>query len=113
MPDDQTTTLPLLVLCRDLLLSSKITGTAQAHGVPFKVVRDPARLAGAEGRQVMADLNQEGALEAAAAWAQATGKTVIGFVAHTDALAIRRAREAGIQQVLARSQFVAQLEKLI
>ncbi|MGB7159054.1 MAG: hypothetical protein WBD40_13380 [Tepidisphaeraceae bacterium] len=104
---------PLLILCRDLLFSSKITGAAQAVGVPFKVVRDPAKLASEPGRRLIVDLNQDGAIDAAIAWRHDTSNEVVGFVAHVDTETIRRAREGGVDHVLARSQFVAQLAQLI
>jgi hypothetical protein len=59
------------------------------------------------------DLNQAGALDAAIEWKKRCGGEVIGFVAHVDADTIRRAREAGLDKVLPRSRFVADLESLL
>ncbi|HEV2296183.1 MAG TPA: hypothetical protein VGR35_20230 [Tepidisphaeraceae bacterium] len=103
----------LLILCRDLLLGSRITATAQSAGVPFRVVRDASRLAGQVGQRLIVDLNQDGAIDAAAAWKAAGDGEVIGFISHVDSEAIARAREAGIDQVLARSQFLTRLPNLI
>ena len=104
---------PVLVLCRDLIFASKITGTAQALGVRFKMVRDPAKLGVEPGRRLIADLNLEGAIPAAGAWRVATGGQVVGFVSHADAEAIEQARAAGIDRILARSQFVVSLPDLL
>ena len=104
---------PTLVLVRDLLFSSRIAATARAIGVDVKLMRDPAVLAAETARRLIVDLNQPGALDAAVEWKKQSGGEVIGFVAHVDAETIRRARDAGIDQVLPRSRFVAVLESLL
>jgi hypothetical protein len=113
MPDDRAQPPTLLILCRDLLLGSRITAAAQSAGVSFKVVRDAAKLADQPGERLIVDLNQDGAVDAAAAWKQAGAGEVIGFVSHVDADTIAAARQAGLDQVLARSQFVARLPALV
>jgi hypothetical protein len=109
--------MPVLVLIRDLMFMARVTGTAKEVGVPVKVVRDPAKLAaeGAAGHadRLIVDLNLEGAIEAAAAWKAAGGGSVAGFVSHVDSETIRRAREAGIDRVMPRSQFVQVLPELL
>jgi hypothetical protein len=62
---------------------------------------------------LLADLNLEGSIEAAAAWRKTTGKPVFGFVSHVDSDTISKAKQAGIDHVLARSQFVRLLPGLI
>lgn len=109
-PDDSP---PVLALVRDLLFVSKITGTAKHVGVPLKVVREPDALAGATGRALIVDLNLAGAIEAAAAWKEAGGACVVGFVSHVDTATIQKARAAGVDRVMARSQFVQALPDLI
>jgi hypothetical protein len=104
---------PILVLVRDLMFASKISGTAQAQGVSLKIIRDPDKLAGEKGDRLIVDLNQAGALEAATQWKAASAGPVIGFVSHVDHDTISRANEAGIDQVLPRSQFVARLADLL
>ncbi len=104
---------PLLVLCRDLLLSSKITASARSAGVPFQLVRDPATLSDRRGRGLIVDLNQDGAIDAAAQWLQTTGRPTIGFVSHVDSELMSRAREAGINDVMSRSRFVQRLSEII
>jgi len=103
----------LLVLVRDLMFCSKITATASAANIPFKVIRDPAKLAGEVGDRLMVDLNQPQAIDAAAQWRTATGQPAIGFVSHVDVEAIAAAKAAGIDRVMARSQFVQQLPMLL
>jgi hypothetical protein len=104
---------PLLVLVRDLLFASRIAATARAIGVDVKMLRDEQKLSGEAGRRLIVDLNQPGALDAAVEWKKQTAGEVIGFVSHVDADTIRRARDAGIDHVMPRSRFVAQLESLL
>jgi hypothetical protein len=111
-PDDHPPAL-VLVLVRDLMFLGRINSTARAVRVPVKVIRDPAKLADEAGRRLIADLNLDGAIEAAGAWKGSTGGEVIGFVSHTDAATIAGARAAGVERVLARSRFVETLPDLL
>ncbi|HSI34939.1 MAG TPA: hypothetical protein VK986_15225 [Tepidisphaeraceae bacterium] len=103
---------PILMLCRDLMFTSKVMATARAAGVPLRTVRDPGQLP-AEGRKLIVDLTLEGALEAAGKWKQGAGGVVIAFAPHVDVETMRAAREVGLDQVLTRGAFTAQLESLI
>ena len=103
----------VLVLVRDLIFASRITATAKAEDVAVVVIRDAAQLPGRAGRRLIVDLNQDGAIDAAAAWGKATGNDVLGFVSHVDAATIARARDAGISRVIARSRFVEELPELL
>ena len=105
----------MLALIRDLMFSSRVTGTAAELGIPVRVIRDPARLAGEPGRRLIVDLNQPGAIDAASAWRGRGGgrADVIGFVSHVDTATIQQARAAGIDRVMARSQFVQVLPQLL
>lgn len=104
----------VIALVRDLMFSSKITATARAVGVPVTIVRDPARLADTPGDRLLIDLNLPGAIDAAAAWAGADpSRQTVGFVSHVDTDTIHQARTAGIQQVMARSQFTARLAEIL
>ena len=100
-------------MVRDLMFSSKIIATARAEGVAVKIVRDASKLAGEPGARLLVDLNQEGAIAAASEWKSRTGGAVIGFVSHVDTATISQAREAGFDQVLARSRFVEILPDLL
>ena len=112
MPDPTPPPPAVLLLCRDLMFVSKVTATARATGATVKVVRDPAQLPPTGGR-LFVDLNQDGALDAAVAWKRATAGEVVGFASHVDADTMGRARQSGLDQVLARSQFTAGLERLL
>lgn len=105
--------LPVLALVRDMIFASKIAGTARACGVAIKMLRDPAQLASEKGWRLIVDLNLAGAIEAASAWQGANDGDVVGFVSHVDAETIERARLAGIEKIMARSQFVKELAQLI
>jgi hypothetical protein len=112
MPDETPAAPTVLLLCRDLMFVSKVTATARATGVAVRVVRDPAQLP-PEGNRLLVDLNQDGAVDAAVAWKGATKGEVVGFVSHVDTETIRRAQEAGLDQVLPRSRFTTDLDRLL
>ena len=106
----------ILVLVRDLIFASRIAATARAEGVDVRMLRHPAALAAEAGERLIVDLNQPGALEAAAAWRTAephARREVVGFVSHVDAETISAARAAGIDRILARSAFVEKLPELL
>ena len=104
---------PVLVLVRDLMFASKISATAQAAGVSVEMIRDPEKLAGKQGDRLIVDLNQVGAVEAAAQWKTVSGGHVVGFVSHVDRETIDRAKALGIDEILPRSQFVQRLPELL
>ena len=103
----------VLCLVRDLLFYSKIRAAAESAGVALKSLRDPAKLIDETGSGLIVDLNQPDALPAAAAWRQRTGRSVVGFVSHVDVETINTARAAGIDRVLARSQFEQNLPGIL
>jgi hypothetical protein len=105
---------PTLVCVRDLMFSSKIMATARHLNAPIEMVREPGLLSGKPGVRLIVDLNQPGTIAAAKQWkSEAAGRTAIGFVSHVDSDTIADARAAGIDQVLARSQFVNALPSLL
>lgn len=110
---DPSNDLPVVALVRDLMFAGRIRAVARAAGVTVKLMRDPAGLAEEPGRLLIVDLNQAGAIPAAVEWKRRQGGRVIGFVAHTDAGTIGEAREAGVDQVMARSGFVESLSGLL
>ncbi len=59
---------PILILVRDLILSTRITAAAKDFNIPFKLVRNPAQLPGETGRLLIVDLNQT--------WRAGTGRRV-------------------------------------
>jgi len=108
---------PVLSLIRDLIFASRVSSTAAQLGVPLKLLRDPARLAGEAGQRLIVDLNLPGAIEAARLWKLGgdadQSRSAYGFVSHVDAETIHKARAAGIDRVMARSQFVQTLPELL
>jgi hypothetical protein len=125
MPEAQTQSPIILALVTDLIFSSRITGAAKAAGASVRILRKLEQLADAEGDLLLADLNLEGATQAAVNWAKITSpakaapsaqkppRRVVGFVSHVDSAAIAAAREAGIQEIVARSRFIQMLPDLL
>lgn len=104
----------ILVLVSDLLFGSRITSVASNVGRAVTVLRLPQQLEKQGGTKLIVDLNQAGALMAAAAWAKACkGREVIGFVSHVDAATIAEAKGMGIGHVIPRSKFFEMLPGLI
>ena len=103
----------VLALVTDLMFSSRITAEAKAAGTTVQILRKPEQLNEAEGELLLADLNLNGAATAAASWASKEGSRVVGFVSHMDSVAIAAAREAGVQEIMARSRFVQVLPQLL
>jgi len=108
----------VLILCDDLMFTSKVTATGRAAGVAVVV----ARTAGAVVRQaganppacVFVDLHNPGLhleqlLTELRAGCPAMPR-VIGFGSHVDVETLKAARKAGCDQVMPRSQFSEQLE---
>jgi len=106
----------------DLMMASKIRSAAAGTGVEVRFVPDNASLleaarAGGPGL-VLLDLDDRRiepvAVLAAIRSDQALASLrVLGFVSHVRADRIAAAREAGIDEVLARSAFVARLSDLL
>ncbi len=103
----------ILVLCRDLLFASKITATAKAVNVPVKLLRDPAKLTEETAGRLIVDLTQAGYIEAASQWRQRTGGRVTGFAGHADGDTLAAAQAAGIDQILTRGEFSANLPAIL
>ena len=59
------------------------------------VPSDPKKLSEVAGDTLIVDLDQEGFLEAAAAWKQQTHGQLTGFVSHVHTETVARARSAG------------------
>jgi DNA-binding response OmpR family regulator len=104
-----------LIVCDDLMFTSKVTATARAHGLTAAVARTPAdavRKAPPTGC-VIVDLHLPGLdLPGLISDLRVTGSTavVIGFGSHVDVETLKAARTAGCDRVLPRSQFVRELE---
>ncbi len=104
----------VLVLCDDLIFSSKVTATARSHGLTAAVARTPdAAVAKVPPTGcVLVDLHLPGLdLPAFLADLRASSTaTVIGFGSHVDVDTLKAARAAGCDRVMPRSQFVKELE---
>lgn len=111
---------PILVICPDLIFSTKIFSTAKALSVPAQGVRSLEALreklgAGTYARLIV-DLNATG-IDAIAAITLARSlpncPPIIAFLSHVQVELAEQARAAGADQVLPRSAFSAQLPKLL
>ncbi len=111
---------PVLAVLSDLLFRSKIDEVARRLDLPLRVARSPEQLERhlAVSSPVLAfvDLEEE-TLDPSAAIrrlkAMADPPRVIGFAGHTNVGAIRAGRDAGADQVLARSALTAQLPDIL
>ncbi len=108
----------VLVLCDDLMFTSKVTATGRAVGVPVAVVRTQAtalqRATANPPTCVLVDLHNPGLeIEQLLTELRATCPAmprVIGFGSHVDVETLKAARKAGCDQVMPRSQFSEVLE---
>jgi hypothetical protein len=103
----------VLALVRDLIFASRITAAARSAGIETRIIRDPAMLQSLPGSLLLADLNQPGVIAASKKWKDQHRGRVVGFVSHVDGPTIEAARQAGLDQILARSGFVQQLPQLL
>ena len=113
-----------MIVCAidDLLFSVKISTAAKALGVDVYFERTPqAVVSTVRAKQptlVIFDLNST-RLQPMAAIAELKADPALkairtlGYVSHVDAATIESARQAGVDQVLARSAFVARLGELL
>ena len=113
-----------MILCAidDLIFSIKLSTTARHLGVDLFFERTAAgivpRVREKQPSLVIFDLNSQklAPLEAVAALkADPELKTVrtLGYVSHVDETTIAAARQAGIDQVIARSAFTARLAEIL
>ena len=104
-----------LLLCDDLIFTSRITGTAKALGLAVGAARDVAGLLRAARQApptcVLLDLQFPGLeLVTLLAELRAIGPMrVVGYGSHVDAATLHAARVAGCDPVLPRSKFVEEL----
>jgi len=105
-----------LLLCDDLMFTSRITGAARALGLSLSSVRDAAALVERVKADhivcVLLDLHNPGLdiaqLAPSLKWAGV--RTIVAFGSHVDTETLTKARNAGCDLVLPRSKFVAELE---
>lgn len=107
-----------LMLCDDLLFTSKVTGTARAVGVIVTAIRSVERLVALAETEppscVILDLHNTTldlpTLMSSLREKCPTMPRVIAFGSHVDVDLLAAARQAGCDRVMPRSQFVKQLE---
>lgn len=103
-----------LLLCDDLIFSSKITATAAAHGEQVRVARtvdELVRKVNAATAAVILELDHSDFHVAEVIARLSPRPRVIAYGSHVDAERLREARRAGCDLVLTRGQFVEQLEQ--
>ena len=107
-----------LLICDDLIFTSKVTATARAKGLHVLPVRSGeaalTAAANAPPACVIVDLHNAGLdIEVLLVGLRAACRTmprVVGFGSHVDVETLRAARDAGCDLVMPRSQFVKKLE---
>ncbi|MFO0950008.1 MAG: response regulator [Isosphaeraceae bacterium] len=110
-----------LLLSRDLIFTSKVTGTAQALGRRVIVAGNSALVSAMLGqwrpRVVFVDLaaGDLASPSALTAYRQAAGPGVpfVAFGSHVDTAALDAARASGCDEVMPRSRFSAELPDLV
>jgi CheY-like chemotaxis protein len=109
----------VLALVDDLFFQSKMAETARHVGVTLQTVSSGAALVAAATasvpRLLLVDLNaRQGPLEAIESLhASGNQLPVIAFLSHVQVELAERARAAGCQQVMPRSQFTAGLADIL
>jgi hypothetical protein len=112
---------PGILLSRDLIFTSKVTGTAQMLGRRVLVAGDVslalAMIAQCQPRVVFVDLAAGDLVQSTALLAfqklAAPATPFVAFGSHVDAAALAAARVLGCDPVLPRSRFSAELPELI
>jgi CheY-like chemotaxis protein len=112
----------ILAAVDDLLFSSKIRATAKQAGVPVTFARTPAeileRARELKPSLVLFDLNSGktdpiATIAALKADPELASLRTIGFVSHVHTAVISAARQAGADEVMARSAFAGQLADIL
>jgi CheY-like chemotaxis protein len=106
-----------LLLCDDLIFTSRITGTAHDLGYTFKTARSPEVLRELFAQEapscIVLDLANPGLvikeLMNAIQEKSELRPKVIAYGSHVDAATLKAARDAGCDKVFTRSQFVEEL----
>lgn len=109
-----------LLLCADLLFTSKVTGTGKAMGAPVRVFPAVEPLLAAIGPStglVLVDLSQPASTSAGdlerLKRALPPSAKLVAYGSHVDAARLDEARSAGCDLVLPRSRFVEELGRLL
>ena len=109
----------VVVLCSDLFFSSSIEGTASQHAVSCRVVGSVDQLtellARGAVRRVIVDLEFPNLdpVSSVDLLPESPRPETVGFGPHVKVDQLKAAREAGIDQVMPRSQFSEQLSQIL
>jgi CheY-like chemotaxis protein len=112
--------LSIAAVVTDLIFGTKISSSAKSLGIELKIIRSmdklDDRLSSAADSFVLIDLNADGVdvIEAIRRCKAATHRPrTIAYVSHVQTELIERARQAGADEVMARSAFVARLPAVL
>jgi DNA-binding response OmpR family regulator len=109
----------VLALPADLIFGARIRATAESAGVETVIAKDPrdllSKLSEKETRMVILDLDRRGLAitETIQQIREASTATILAYVSHVREDAIREARAAGADKVIARGAFAHQLADLL
>jgi CheY-like chemotaxis protein len=105
-----------LLLCDDLIFTSRVTGTAQALGLSLRACKTASELLDFARQTppccVILDLQTPGlAIDAVVNELRTLAPTVtlVGYGSHVDTATLKQARQAGCDVVWPRSKFVEEL----
>ena len=120
MPDSNVSgTGIVLALPADLIFGARIRATAESAAVETVIAKDPAdlvkKLDEQVVRMVILDLDRRGlAITDVIKQIKSTSRVpILAYVSHTNEAAIREARDAGADKVIARGAFANQLADLL
>lgn len=112
----------ILAAVDDLMFSSKISTAANQMGIDLAFARSSedvlCQARASKPSLIIFDLNSTrldpiGTITALKQDAELSATATLGFVSHVDSEVIAKAREAGIDEVLARSAFTARLAEIL
>ena len=120
MPDSTVSRPGVVVaLPADLIFGARIRASAESAGTPVVIAKNPedllAKVGEHDARLVILDLDRRG-LDIARILEQlkaASSATILAYVSHVREDAIREARAAGADKVIARGAFANQLVELL
>jgi DNA-binding response OmpR family regulator len=119
MPDSNVSRPAVVALPADLIFGARIRASAENAGTEVIIAKTPEdlvnRVAATETRLVILDLDRRGLdISNTVKQLKATSSaTILAYVSHVAEDAIREAREAGADKVIARGAFAKQLAELL
>jgi ActR/RegA family two-component response regulator len=105
----------VLLLCDDLIFTSRVAGTASAAGLTMRAMKSERELLDAAHRLaprcVIVDLNITREITATVNALKALPRVpqIVGYGSHVDVETLKKARDAGCAVVWPRSKFVEEL----